>query len=60
MKRVGNTQIQDLACEQATPLRTDTKYVTVAIFEKAGKTVLQPLMNEQETKQSMNSSEPKP
>ena len=48
MKRCGSSQVQDLACESVAPLSSETKFVTVAIFEKEGKTILQPLIVEQE------------
>jgi len=32
------------------PLSSETKFVTVAIFEKEGKTILQPLVTEQDAK----------
>jgi hypothetical protein len=50
MKRCDCGQVQDLACESSAPLSFETKYVTVAIFEKDGKTILQPLITEQDAK----------
>ena len=48
MKRCGSGQVQDLACESVAPLSSETKCVTMAIFEIEGKTILQPLMIEKE------------
>ncbi|MGD0645582.1 MAG: hypothetical protein ABSA75_11820 [Candidatus Bathyarchaeia archaeon] len=50
MKRCGRGQVQDVACESVAPLSAGTKCVTVALFEKEGKTILQPLVTEQEVK----------
>jgi len=50
MKRCGSGQVQDLACESVAPLSSETKCVTMAIFEIEGKTILQPLITEQEAK----------
>ena len=50
MKRGGLGQVQGLACEAVAPLISAVKCVTVAIFEREGKTILQPLMDEQEAK----------
>ncbi len=50
MKRCGSGQVQDLACESAAPLSSETKCVTVMVFEVEGKTILQPLITEQEAK----------
>jgi len=50
MKRFGSGQVQDLVCDSVAPLSAETKYVTLAIFEKEGKTILQPMIAEQEAK----------
>jgi len=50
MKRCGSSQVQDLACEPVPPLSSETKCVTVTIFEVDGKTILQPMITEQEAK----------
>jgi len=50
VKRFGSGQVQELTCETITPLSSETKFVTVAILEKEGKTILQPLITEQEAK----------
>jgi len=50
MKRCGTGQVQEFACEWVAPLSFETKCVTVAIFEKEGKTILQPLISEQDAK----------
>ena len=48
MKRYESGQVQNLACEPSSPLSSKTKWVTMAIFEKEGKTILQPLITEQD------------
>lgn len=50
MKRLGSEQVQDSSCESMAPLSSATKFVTVAIFEMEGKTILQPLINEHDAK----------
>lgn len=50
MKRPTCNQVQDLAGAPVTVSNAKTKYVTAVIFEKEGKTVLQPLMTEPEAK----------
>ena len=50
MKRCGSGQVQDHACESIAPLSSETKCVTVVIFEIEGKTILQPLITEQDAK----------
>ena len=50
MKRSTCNQVQDLASTPNTPFDAKTKYVTAVIFEREGKTVLQPLITEQEAK----------
>ena len=50
MKGCERGQVQDLACTSVDSLSAETKCVTMAIFEKEGKTILQPLMVEQEAK----------
>jgi len=41
---------QDLASESVVPLSSVTKCFPMVVFEKDGKTILQPLMTEQEAK----------
>jgi len=48
MKRSTCNQVQDLAGTPDTTFEAKTKYVTAVIFEREGKTVLQPLITEQE------------
>jgi len=50
MKKCGSGQVQDLACKSVAPLGSETKFVTVAIFEEEGKTILQPLIAGREAK----------
>ena len=50
MKKCRSGQVHNLACESAAPLRSETKCVIAAIFEKEGKTILQPLITEQDAK----------
>jgi hypothetical protein len=48
MKGFPNRQVQDLAAAETGKCSGEMKCVTVAIFEKEGKTVLQPMMSQQE------------
>lgn len=50
MKGFGEIEIQSLACEPVPSLSVETNYVTLAVFEKDGKTILQPLITEPEAK----------
>ncbi len=50
MKRPGSEQVQDLAYEPVDLLSTETKCIMVAMLKREGKTVLQPLVVEQEAK----------
>ena len=48
VKRCRSGQVQNLACESDAQLSYETKYVTVAMFKKEGKIILQPLITEQD------------
>ncbi|MGA3059503.1 MAG: hypothetical protein ABSD92_03945 [Candidatus Bathyarchaeia archaeon] len=50
MKRIESSQVQNLACESLAPLSSESKCVTVVIFEMEGKTILQPLITEKDAK----------
>lgn len=50
MKEFGSRQLQDYAVTPGVALGSSTKCVFVAIFENDGKTILQPLVTENEAK----------
>ena len=50
MKGVSNHQLQNLVATPEPTIEPKTKCVAVAIYENDGKTILQPLIGEQEAK----------
>ncbi|KON31950.1 hypothetical protein AC478_01705 [miscellaneous Crenarchaeota group-1 archaeon SG8-32-3] len=50
MKGVARHQIEDLVVTSEVTIDPKTKCVTVAIYENDGKTIMQPLIGEQEAK----------
>jgi hypothetical protein len=48
MRSITNRHIQDLESKSASEFKFKVKCVTVAIYEKGGATILQPLVDEQE------------
>jgi len=48
MKGVTGRQVQNLVSQSESGFNPKVKCVTVAIYERDGKTILQPLVNEQE------------
>ncbi len=54
MKGMMNRQIQDLNEYPESGFNPKVKYLTVAIYEKEGKTILQPLVSENEAEGTPN------
>jgi hypothetical protein len=50
VEAIGSRQVQDFAGTNDDKVTSETKCVLVAIYENDGKTILQPLMAEQEAK----------